>query len=179
MPEDAKSCAKCGASLAQGAVFCSSCGSPVSGVAASVSAQAPPPFTHRGEKQEKSEKGEKQEKHGKAEKGEDRGGAVVGGLILVWLGISFYLQQISAIPRVEWWAYFLSGLGVILILQGVVRRTRTGRPLTGSVVGGAVLLVIGMTGILGIGSFWPWVLVLLGIIVILSGMTARRRSPKP
>ncbi len=134
------------------------------------------------QKREKGEKGEKREKEEKGEKGEkggDRSGAVVGGSILVWLGISLYLSQVNTIPGADWWAYFLSGLGVILILQGIVRRTRSGHPLTGSILGGAILLVIGLTSILGVRGFWPLILVVIGAAVILSGINARRRSPRP
>lgn len=179
MAEETKNCTRCGAAMVSGAAFCSSCGTPVSEGASSTGVRPPTPFAMRREKHEKNEKQEKREKGEKHEKGGDRGGAVVGGLILIWLGFSLYLDQIQFFPGAAWWAYFLSGLGVILILSGIIRRTRAGQPLTGSVIGGAILLVIGLTGLLRIGSFWPWVLVLLGIVVIISGMTARRRSPQP
>src|SRR3989304_2051698 len=177
MPEEKRFCSKCGVQVIQGAGFCSSCGTPVSATVSPPSAQpSPPPFM---QKREKGEKREKEEKGEKGEKGGDRSGAVVGGSILVWLGISLYLSQINMIPGADWWAYFLSGLGVLLILQGIIRRTRSGRPLTGSILGGAILLVIGLTSILGVRDFWPFILVIIGAAVIFSGISARRRSPRP
>lgn len=169
-------CTKCGAKLTEGAVFCSSCGNPVSTAVPGTGAH---PFPARPlQRREKDEKGEKHEK-GEREKGEDRSGAIVGGLILVWLGVSLYLGQTNIIPGTNWWAYFLTGLGAILIVRGIQRRTRTGQPLVGMALGGVVLLVIGLSGIFSIGTAWPLVLVAIGVAVIFSGLSARRRSPQP
>ena len=180
MPEEKRFCSKCGTQVVEGAVFCSSCGTPVSATVSPPSAQpSPTPFVQRREKGEKGEKREKEEKGEKGEKGGDRSGSLVGGSILIWLGISLYLSQVNTIPGADWWAYFLSGLGAILILQGIIRRTRSGRPFTGSILGGAILLVIGLTSILGVRDFWPFILVVIGVAVIYSGITARRRSPRP
>jgi len=129
----------------------------------------------KAEKQEKSEKKEKQEKSGGT-----LGGALVGGSILIWLGISFYLQSIGYLSWQNWWAYFLLGLGVILIADGLVGSLQRNPGFVGMVIGGGVLAFIGAASILSTWQYlWPLFLVLLGIAVIVGGITARRRSPTP
>jgi hypothetical protein len=172
---DNKYCSKCGAELPDSATFCPKCGTPVS-QAAQASQPAPAGGHYRYEKHEKQEKEEKHEKG----RGGDITGAVVGGLILILLGVTFYLQQLNLISSDLWWAYFIIGLGAILILQGAMRRTRSGRPFTGSIIGGAILLLIGLAFVLERQAIiWPLILVVIGVVVILSGLAGRRRVPNP
>jgi hypothetical protein len=163
-------CQKCGAEIAADAAFCPKCGQQTA-----VSPAAVERGHVRGEKREKSEKGEKEEKSG------DKTGPLVGGLILVWLGISFYLVQAHYIGWNEWWPYFIIGIGVVLIVQAVVRysTSRFKGAAMGSLIAGAVLLIIGLAGITGMKDWWPFVLIAIGLVVILGGMTARMRTPKP
>ncbi len=180
-------CHKCGTQLPAGATFCPRCGASVSSVTQQPGAQQPP-TSRRGEKGEKHEKQEKQEKHEKNEKGEKGGGgdvlgAVVGGLILIWLGATFYLEESGYLPGDIWWAYFLSGVGAIVILQGAVIYSR-GRRGLGSVVGGGIAAFIGLTTIAAHeygfqARVWPLLIVALGLFVLLAGIASRRRVPSP
>jgi zinc ribbon protein len=175
---EAKYCSKCGAPLPEGATFCPKCGTAVT---AAPPQGPPPPRQYRYEKHEKGEKREKREKGEKAEKGRegDISGAVFGGLILVWLGISFYLQQIGTIPADRWWAYFIFGIGVLLVLRGVIQLSK-GWYYSGSIVGGAILMVVGFVFIENVQfSFWPLILVIIGAAIIFTGLAGRRRVPKP
>ncbi|MCL5318771.1 MAG: hypothetical protein M1503_11005, partial [Thaumarchaeota archaeon] len=119
----------------------------------------------------------------KAEKKGDRTGAVTGGLVLIWLGISFYLAQTRVIPWSEWWAYFLTGLGVIIIVNGLIRYSEYRYNPTGAFIGGGVMIVIGLTVLMGVRDFWrdfwPVILIIIGAVVIISGLTARSRAQRP
>jgi hypothetical protein len=180
--QDNRYCSSCGAQLSPGAAYCSRCGTPVSGAPTS---GAPPPATppsgryrrdYRYEKYEKQEKREKQEKG----RGGNIAGPIVGGLILIWLGATFYLQEIGFIPTTTWWAYFLAGIGGILILQGLINFGVSRRPFIGSFIGGAILLLIGLFFIANIQNiFWPLILVVIGVAILASSFTARRRTPPP
>lgn len=154
--------------------FCPKCGS-------RISFQAAERRYAREEKREKSEKGEKEEKHEKEEKSSDRTGPFVGGLILIWLGISFYLVQTHYFGWTEWWPYFIMGIGVVLIVQAVIRYStlRSRGPAMGPLIGGTALLIIGLAGIAGMEDWWPFVLIVIGAVIILAGVTARARTPKP
>lgn len=138
-----------------------------------------------GEARRRHEKQEKQEKHEKGEKNEkgrggDITGAVTGGLILIWLGVTFFLQENNYIPSENWWAYFLIGIGAILVFQGVLRYGMSRRPFVGSFIGGCVLLLIGFSFVQGVtADLWPLILVVIGAFVLLSGTIGRRRRPTP
>src|SRR5579862_6267959 len=134
-------CHKCGTELPPGATFCPVCGTPVYTPPSGTSTQqpgttpppssTPPPYYDRHaykewrREQRRNEKGEKNEKNEKDEKG--GGGAIIGpiigGAILIWLGITFYLKQIGYLTG-NWWALFLVGVGIIIILQGVLIYSR-------------------------------------------------------
>lgn len=183
-------CHNCGAPLPPGALFCPRCGT---AVPSTQSTGAPPPPYYdrqsyrdwrrqqrRSEKDEKNEKGEKGEK---AEKGGGGGallGGIIGGAILIWLGISFYLQEIGYLAAFNWWALFIAGIGVILIFQGVYLYTRSRKPIIGPLIGGGILLVIGLAFFFNsFVNLWPLILVIIGLAIVASAFGARRRTPPP
>ncbi len=179
MPDGGSFCHKCGAQLTQGATFCSRCGAAVSTSATSPGVQ---PRMQRGEK---GEKHEKQEKHEKNEKSGGGGmlGAIVAGLILIWLGTTFFLEQNGYLASDIWWAYFISGVGIVLVLEGVVIYTR-GHVGLGPLIGGAFLLFGGLSAITTNNyryesQLWPLVIVVIGAIVLITGVAFRRRVPTP
>ncbi len=183
MPEGAGFCHRCGAQLPQGATFCPKCGAAVASAATPQATTVQPSTTRRGEKSEKHEKREKDEKGEKGGGGGGMLGALVGGLILIWLGITFYLEQNGYLASDIWWAYFIAGVGAILVVQGVVVYSR-GHVGLGPLVGGAVLVFIGLTSIASRSfrleaQLWPLLLVALGIIVVFAGVASRRRVPTP
>ncbi len=177
-------CSKCGAQLSGGVSFCPKCGAAVT-PASAVQAVGQTQRIERREKGEKNEKHEKREKHEKHEKGglQSMLAAVVAGAVLIWLGITFYLEQNGNLASDIWGAYFLAGVGAILILDGLVLYSRRHAWL-GPLAGGACALVLGAGSILGheyrfSQDVWPLVIVALGICVIVLGMVARSRVPKP
>jgi hypothetical protein len=107
-------------------------------------------------------------------------GPLVGALILIWLGVTFYLQDAGLLPASNWWAYFIAGIGVIVIIQGIARYIEYRGPYLGSVIGGGVLFIIGLSFIGGFASyFWPLILIIIGIAVLASAFVARGRRPTP
>ena len=131
----------------------------------------------KGEKREKQEKGEKGEKN---EKSRDWTGSIVGGLVLIWLGITFYLSQTGYISSGKWWAYFLIGLGVIFLIQSILRfvSLRHRSQAMGSLVAGLILTAIGFSVVMGIQGWWL-LFIALGAIVIVIGIVAASRTPRP
>ena len=120
-------CSKCGTQVSEDMIFCPNCGSSLK------QAQAPMPLVfppvaqpspvpprraeryekeEKREKQEKNEPGEKAEKHEKGERGYL--GPVIAGLILIALGIMFYMGTISQLTTIAW-PSFLIFVGIILI----------------------------------------------------------------
>jgi hypothetical protein len=174
-------CTKCGTQIPPGADFCPNCGTSAFTFSAGQGGASGPsgPYPYSGRRHEKQEKQEKQEKNEKG-RGGDLTGAITGGLILIWLGLTFYLQENGYIASDNWWAYFLIGLGAILILQGVFRYATRRRPPVGSVIGGVFLILIGLAFIQGFSaSLWPLILVAIGVAILLSALIGRQRRPVP
>lgn len=177
-------CAKCGADLPPNAAFCSKCGAPVTaGTAAPIPPTAPSyRYGYGYEKQEKREKQTQQaEKYEKREKHQDRSSPLVGGAILILLGVIFYAVTSSLIRSGDFWAYFLLGIGIILIAQSVYRFSTMPHRAAGmgSLWGGVILVAIGVAGIAGSSNFWPIILIAIGVMVIVAGVNARSRAPRP
>lgn len=110
----------------------------------------------------------------------DLAGPLFGGGVLIILGVSFWLATSGAISWAIWWAYFLGGLGMLLILLGI-SNARSGKD-SGPITGGVVLLAIGIIAILAwnysLSNWWPLVLIVLGLVVIVSAVLSRRIAPR-
>ncbi len=166
--------------MAVGSAFCPKCGAAV----------APAPSRPAGQTAgaQRGEKGEKHEKREKNEKNEKGGrssmlAAFVAGSILIWLGITYFLEQNHYLSSDTWGEYFLAGVGVVLILDGLVLYSRRHAWLA-PLAGGTCALVLGAGSIVArqfnfSQSVWPIIIVALGICIIAFGITARRRVPKP
>jgi hypothetical protein len=100
----------------------------------------------------------------------DRSSGIMGGLILILLGILFLLATRHYIRWYDWWAYFLLGLGALFVLDFVVRSliVHDRHTQTGKLVAGAVMMVIGASHIFGLASWWPLILVAVGVILLVT-----------
>lgn len=116
-------CPKCGSEVSEEMSFCPKCG-------AALKIQPPPPPAgtrptryRRNEKSEKDEKHEKDEKGEKGEKGEKQGygflGPLIGGLILVFLGVSFWLELTGLLSARYMWSFFLLLIGIVIIIAAL------------------------------------------------------------
>jgi len=121
-------CPKCGSRVSEGMNFCANCGAalkplPPAPPAVQAPAPAPAPAPSRPEKYEKQEKGEKREKAEKTEKHEKREfgyvGPIIGGIILIVLGLFFYLMITINVPPHMAWSYFFIVIGIAIILVAV------------------------------------------------------------
>jgi len=152
-------CKKCGAAIDPTSAFCPKCG-------AQVGSQAPsqPPNPNYVAKKD------------------DRLGPFIGGSILIWLGLSFFFAQTNVISWAFWWAYFMIGLGAILAVFGLFRwKTGAARQdASGMVIGGLVVAIIGAffaaASAINFGTYWPFLLVAIGIIVIIAAIVSGRLS---
>lgn len=103
---------------------------------------------------------------------QDSTGRIFLGIIIIWLGISFLLKTYHVIYSGDWWIYFIIGLGAILIAESIVRIFRSGNQQanTGKLIGGCVLIAIGLAGLFDIEDWWPLILVVVGIVVLVGGI---------
>jgi hypothetical protein len=110
------------------------------------------------------------------EKGARTKPGLTGGLVLILLGALFLLVQADrlGLTWANWWMYFLVGLGAILILTGLLGlRDRPGESLRGRFIGGLVLVIVGAVNILGVTTWWPAILVVVGLALVISAFFNR------
>jgi uncharacterized membrane protein YvbJ len=111
-------CPKCGNKITEDMTFCPKCGAPLK--VEQATAQPQRPVTYRHEKNEKTEKGsEKGEKHEKREKREYAFiGPLIGGIIVLFIGLSAYLSIMNYDSRILW-AFFFVAIGLLIVVGAV------------------------------------------------------------
>ena len=102
---------------------------------------------------------------------------VIGGMILILLGVLFLLATTDVISWGIWWAYFLCGLGFIFILEAVIRSSSPSfrQHLTGRLIAGIVLMLIGGSFIFGVTNWWPFIIIGVGIALIISTLWTQKK----
>ena len=139
---------------------------------------------HRHEKDEKDEKDEK----GRHEKGEggmeekwrrDPLSGIFFGLIVIGVGIILLLGVRGNIDWDDWWAYLLVVIGCVFIIEALVRYAMPAyrRPMFGRLLIGLVLVAIGASSIYAFGEWWPLIVIVVGVAILLFGI-ARFMRPR-
>jgi len=107
--------------------------------------------------------------------------AVMGGLILLWLGITFLLHQYGLLTWINEGALFMIGLGVIIALRGIIMYTQVSNwhAASGLIIGGAIVTLIGVISWIGWRDWWPFVIILVGVWIVINAMMSRKRNPSP
>jgi hypothetical protein len=97
-------------------------------------------------------------------------GGTALGLLLVCIGVTFYLKYKGILPESNWWAYMLAGFGGIWILGGLVRLLwpRWSYRALGMLIPGIIVGAVGAMFIIGSFQFWPFILVAAGLVVIVA-----------
>jgi hypothetical protein len=116
------------------------------------------------------------------EKGEkyrrDPFSAIFVGLILIWIGALWFLRAEEILVSGEWWQWFLVGLGGIFILDRLIRYASPvhRRPVFGRILLGLILIAIGVSFIYGVETWWPLIVVIVGIAVIVYAIQRARKA---
>jgi len=95
----------------------------------------------------------------------------VAWAVIFFLGAALLLVEVSGITDgIGWynsWDIFFLGLGSVMVLGAIARRTALGRRVEGlGAFCGVILVAVGLDGILGFDLFWPIVLVVIGALVL-------------
>lgn len=115
------------------------------------------------------------------ERREMRGGASpwLGGVILIVLGLIFLAQNLHIATFTNWWAIFILIPAVGAFNTAWRRYQAAGGRLTsdatGSLIGGLVLTVVALAFLfnlgLNAGLFWPLLLIIGGLALLLQAVT--------
>lgn len=109
-------CPKCGKEVSGEEYFCPNCG-------ANLKPESLYSRAMRAEKAEKREKEEKREKSEKAEKREKEEVSpvipLVGGMILIFIGVTFLLDAVGVVSFREVWPYYIILIGVAIIIAAI------------------------------------------------------------
>ena len=94
-----------------------------------------------------------------------------GGILIAWLGGSFFLKEMSIINSHLWWPVFAAGIGVLLILRGIMiyEKTKYWSNDKGAFIGGAIFILLSLLSFVNFGSlasYWPVLIVILGISIV-------------
>ena len=133
-----------------------------------------PEQKYRNEKEEKQEKDEKSQDE---KWRNDPFGRVIAGLIVIAVGVMFLLATQDKIAWENWWAYFLMALGGIFIFEVLIRSVMPAyrRPVFGKLIAGLVLIAIGASNIYGLVSWWPLIIIGVGVIILFGGLFRGRK----
>jgi hypothetical protein len=137
------------------------------------------------EKAEKQEKPEKRQESIEEKWARDPLGTAMGALVLIWLGVVLLVVNAGLFAGwVQWdnfWAYFLMGLGVIMVIEAIIRLIVPAfrGPVLGKILGGVILFLIGASATF-ITTFdwdrwWPVIPIAFGVAILLGGLFRRRK----
>jgi hypothetical protein len=146
---------------------------------------------------EKDEKDEKEvQKHDEKVEERDTLSTITWAFILIWAGVAFlaanqgWLERLNLpqpilqnlLPRSldmfepSIWSLIALGAGVIIMLEVVVRLLVPAfrRHIGGSLISAAVLIGIGLGNWFGWNIIWPLILIAVGVVVLIGGLTRKR-----
>ena len=157
-------CPKCGEEVSEDDEYCPKCNY-------SLKRRTVRPVRRRNEKDEKDEK------RGR----EDEKAAIMGGLVVVWLGLSLLLQNAGLLGWADFGGVFLLGLGLIIVFRGLWAYSQSGvfEQGFGYIVGGGFVTLIGAGIAFDLDEWWPVLLIALGLVVVVRALMARSENPLP
>jgi len=99
--------------------------------------------------------------------------------VIFFLGAALLMVEIFGITKdIEWysgWDVFFLGLGTVMVMSSIIRRTALGRRIEGmGAICGLILIAIGMNGMLDFNMIWPILLVIFGVLILVSTLLRPR-----
>ena len=101
---------------------------------------------------------------------------VVFGLIVLVLGVLLTLAARHVMSWDDWWKYFIIGIGVVFLIEVLIRYLRPAyrRPIFGRFVAGLILICVGVASIGGFGSWWPLIIIAVAVAILLRLLLFRK-----
>lgn len=140
----------------------------------------PRPHKEKGEEKEEEKRHEKgpEEKNWEEKWRRDPLGSLIWALILIWAGVALLLNNMGLlfrIPGLEVWEVIFLGAGVLMLAEVGVRLLMPAyrRPVGGTLIVAIIFLGIGLQGFVTGNLIWAVALILIGLYVLLRGVTRR------
>jgi len=98
-------------------------------------------------------------------------GKMSGGILVAWLGTTFFLREMSVFSGPLWWTVFAAGIGVLLIIRGIMiyENTKYWSNDKGAFMGGAFFILLSLLSFVNFGAlanYWPVIIVILGFKIV-------------
>jgi serine/threonine protein kinase len=97
-------------------------------------------------------------------------------VVTIWVGLLLIADNLGFLWRTGVWNLTFIGAGVVVLLQVLFRLLVPAyrRPVTGSIILGAILLGIGLGNLVSEICLWPGILIIIGVSYLLSVLLRRR-----
>jgi hypothetical protein len=108
-------------------------------------------------------------------------GAISGigaGVFLLLLGILLFLANQGILAWDKWWQFLIIGVGIILLVDSLIRyqKDSTREIRIGRLVAAIILIGVGIAFLVGNAAWWPLVIILVGVAIIVGGLLRRGRN---
>ena len=150
----------------------------------------PKPEVRYMEKQDEKEHEKSEEKGGDEKWRRDPLGAVIWAAILIWAGLVLLAENLGVLAGIQRalaglpnfdetnlqaWSFILMGVGIILWIEALVRVTVPAyrRPVTGTIIFGALLFAGGLGGAINWTILGPVFLIAIGVLLLLQSVLRR------
>ncbi len=104
-------------------------------------------------------------------------------IVLIWAGLVFGAESIGALPKIgsaDAWNWVFFGAGLVALLGAMLRAASPNRPEpTASLwdfVWGAILIILGLSGLTTLKIGFPLILLLIGIALLSTNLLHADRS---
>lgn len=103
---------------------------------------------------------------------------ILAGVFIILLGLLLFLASQGILAWDSWWQYLIIGLGIILLIDSIIRYRKESYAgfRIGRLIAALVLIGIGIAFLLGKIIWWPLVIVLIGVIIVIGGLLRPRQN---
>ena len=100
------------------------------------------------------------------------------GVFLLLLGILLFLANQGTLAWDKWWQFLIIGIGIIFLIDSLIRYQKdSAREIRiGRLIAAIILIGVGIAFLVGNATWWPLVIILVGVAVIIGGLLRRGQN---
>jgi asparagine N-glycosylation enzyme membrane subunit Stt3 len=104
--------------------------------------------------------------------------AILGGVFLILLGVLLFLASQGILAWDKWWQYLIIGIGIILLIDSLIRYQKESSAgfRIGRLIAAIILIGIGVAFLLGNITWWPLVIIVVGVAIIIGALMRPRQN---